>query len=65
MYINNDSLIYIIAIDDFYQDKRQMTVHFDTTDYDENDIYYGMPRVDKLLDKMKDELHGEVMCKRA
>ncbi|CAL1278657.1 unnamed protein product [Larinioides sclopetarius] len=58
---NQDSFIYDIKTDDFYEDMKSMIDYFDTSDYHENNPY-NMPRCNKkVLGKMKDENSGVIM----
>ncbi|GFX44453.1 uncharacterized protein TNCV_1394741 [Trichonephila clavipes] len=61
MYTNTDSFIYEIKTDDFYSDMKEDINLYDTSDYDENNIY-NLPLVNKkVIGKMKDENKGNIM----
>lgn len=61
-YTDTDSLIYEVECDDLYETIRcDAQTHFDTSNYQENNIY-NIPRVNqKVVGMMKDVNGGEVM----
>ena len=61
LYTDTKSFIYMISIDDFYQSIKDMINYFDTAGYAEKNVY-GLPRINrKVLGKMNNEVHGQVM----
>nr|XP_042910853.1 uncharacterized protein LOC122272000 [Parasteatoda tepidariorum] len=61
LYSDTDSLIYEITADDIYDDMRKKINLYDTSDYEENNIY-KLPLINKkVVGKMKDENKGEIM----
>lgn len=61
MYTDTDSLVYQVFCTDFYKElKPDLSDHFDTSDYDKNNIY-GFPLVNKKkLGFFKDEHNGNI-----
>lgn len=61
LYTDTDSLILFINTEDFYEDMKSMIDEFDTSEYQNNNIY-GIPQVNKkVLGKFKDELNGKIL----
>ncbi|KAF0696230.1 DDE-1 domain-containing protein, partial [Aphis craccivora] len=61
LYTDTDSLILEIKTDDFYQDIKINLDHFDTSDYQKDNIYDLHLVNKKVLGKFKDELNGKIM----
>ncbi|KAL0810435.1 hypothetical protein ABMA28_010574 [Loxostege sticticalis] len=61
LYTDTDSLVYQIFCDDFYKEiKEDLSTHFDTSDYPENNIF-GFPLLNKKkLGLFKDEHNGRI-----
>ena len=60
-YTDTDSLLYLIYTDDFYQDLKTHINYFDTSNFEENNIY-DIPNANmKKPGYFKDEMGGEVI----
>jgi hypothetical protein len=59
-YVDTDSLTLHIKTDNIYEDIKQNIEHFDTSNYDENNIH-GIPRCNKAVPGLlKDEYGGKI-----
>lgn len=60
-YTDTDSLLYFIKTDDFYEDMKSNIRYFDTSNFEDNNIY-GLPKANmKMPGYFKDELGGEII----
>ena len=63
MYMDTDSLIYLLECENVYEDIKRDIARFDTSDYPERNAY-DIPRVNnKIPGLMKDENGGAIMTK--
>ena len=60
LFTDTDSLCYIILTNDLYQDMKNDLYQFDTSDYKKDHFLYSSENK-KVLGKMKDEVHGEII----
>lgn len=60
-YTDTDSLLYLIKTDDFYKDMKMNLQYFDTSNFEDNNIY-KIPHVNmKLPGYFKDEMGGRII----
>lgn len=60
-YTDTDSLLYLIHTDDFYKDLNRNIQYFDTSNF-ENDNMYGIPKANiKIPGYFKDEMGGDII----
>lgn len=60
-YTDTDSLLYLVHTNDFYEDMKEMSVYFDTSNFETNNIYQ-MPIANmKIPGYFKDEMGGKVI----
>lgn len=60
-YTDTDSLLYLIYTEDFYKDMKHHIQYFDTSNFQENNIYH-IPKANKQIPGyFKDEMGGDVI----
>lgn len=60
-YTDTDSLLYLIRTEDFYKDMKNNIQFFDTSNFEENNVY-NLPRINKQIPGyFKDEMAGDVI----